>query len=57
MAKHHKKPSSSKKSKSKVNSFIKMTIKAKKDGKKSFVYKGKKFTRKNKKHLVYYSHP
>ena len=57
MAKHYKKKPAAKKSKSKVNGFIKMTIKAKKSGKKSFTYKGKVFTRKNKKHLVYYSHP
>tara|TARA_Y100000385_G_scaffold35029_1_gene32918 strand:- start:62 stop:244 length:183 start_codon:yes stop_codon:yes gene_type:complete len=60
MAKYHKKPAATKKSGKKgkkVNNFIKMTVKAKKAGKKSFKYNGKVFTRKMKKHLVFYSHP
>lgn len=60
MAKYQKKTAAAKKTGKKgkkVNNFIKMTVKAKKTGKKSFKYNGKVFTRKNKKHLVYYSHP
>tara|TARA_Y100000748_G_scaffold304236_1_gene312998 strand:+ start:10405 stop:10587 length:183 start_codon:yes stop_codon:yes gene_type:complete len=60
MAKYHKKSTSTKtkvKKGKKINNFIKMTVKAKKTGKKSFKYNGKIFTRKMKKHLVYYSNP